>query len=212
MLQSAEHVQAETALHGRVFLPGDHCVTLVKELALAHGRRCMVRRCQGQIDLAALQLRGERQHIEGSPGDADHGCLGPERDREAGEQGILHVVARGDHQGGLHGWATHYAPRGVNGPIEDILFPINHGILYYPGYTVLPPFVAYRVDRMDEAGFQKVADQLRERMRSIETTAPTPYRMQNGGDYQVPSLELRPELGNPGASGFALHVDRMRVG
>ncbi len=110
------------------------------------------------------------------------------------------------------GWATHYAPRGVNGPIEDILFPINHGILYYPGYTVLPSFVAYRVDRMDEAGFQVVADQLKERMRTIETAAPIPYRMQNGGDYQVPSLELRPELGDPGVSGFALHVDQARVG
>ena len=122
----------------------------------------------------------------------------------AGKRAMLIVTAGG--------WATHYAPRGVNGPIEDILFPINHGILYYPGYTVLPPFVAYRVDRMEEAGFQKVADQLKERMRTIETTAPIPYRMQNGGDYQVPSLELRPELGDPGASGFDLHVDRTRVG
>ena len=122
----------------------------------------------------------------------------------AGKRAMLIVTAGG--------WATHYAPRGVNGPIEDILFPINHGILYYPGYTVLPSFVAYRVDRMEEAAFQKVADQLRERMRSIETTAPIPYRMQNGGAYQVPSLELRPEFGDPGASGFALHVDRMRVG
>ena len=106
------------------------------------------------------------------------------------------------------GWATHYAPRGVNGPIEDILFPINHGILYYPGYTVLPSFVAYRVDRIDEAGFGLVAEQLKERMRTIETAAPIPYRMQNGGDYQVPSLELRPELGDSGVSGFALHVDQ----
>ena len=96
----------------------------------------------------------------------------------------------------------------MNGPIEDILFPINHGILYYPGYTVLPPFVAYRVDRMDEAGFKAVTGQLKERMRTLEIVAPIPYRMQNGGDYQVPSLELRPELGDPGASGFALHVDR----
>ena len=49
-------------------------------------------------------------------------------------------------------------------------------------------------------------------MRTIETAAPIPYRMQNGGDYQVPSLELRPELGDPGVSGFALHVDQGRVG
>ena len=132
------------------------------------------------------------------------GAIALARGTLAGKRAMLMVT--------VGGWATHYAPRGVNGPIEDILFPINHGILYYPGYTVLPSFVAYRVDRMDEVGFQLVAEQLRERMRTIETAAPVPYRMQNGGDYQVPSLELRPELGDPGASGFALHVDRGRAG
>ena len=77
---------------------------------------------------------------------------------------------------------------------------------------MLPSFVAYRVDRMDEAGFQRATDQLKERMRTIETAASIPYRMQNGGDYQVPSLELRPELGDPGVSGFTLHVDQGQVG
>ena len=32
------------------------------------------------------------------------------------------------------GWKEHYSARGINGPIDDLLFPINHGILYYPGY------------------------------------------------------------------------------
>ncbi|MGE8201288.1 MAG: NAD(P)H-dependent oxidoreductase, partial [Variovorax sp.] len=27
------------------------------------------------------------------------------------------------------GWASHYAPRGINGPMDDLLFPIHHGIL-----------------------------------------------------------------------------------
>jgi NAD(P)H dehydrogenase (quinone) len=105
------------------------------------------------------------------------------------------------------GWEEHYAPRGINGPIDDLLFPINHGILYYPGYDVLPPFVAYRVDRLDETGFDLMADRLRERMRTLATTPPIPYRRQNGGDYLIPSLQLRPELGQPDTSGFALHVD-----
>jgi NAD(P)H dehydrogenase (quinone) len=104
------------------------------------------------------------------------------------------------------GWEEHYSARGVNGPIEDLLFPINHGILYYPGYDVLPPFVVYRVDRFDEADFGPVADRLRERMRTLATTLPIPYRQQNGGDYLIPSMQLRPGLGDPGASGFALHV------
>ena len=32
------------------------------------------------------------------------------------------------------GWAEHYSPRGINGPIDDILFPIQHGMLFYPGF------------------------------------------------------------------------------
>jgi NAD(P)H dehydrogenase (quinone) len=110
------------------------------------------------------------------------------------------------------GWEEHYSARGVNGPIDDLLFPINHGILFYPGYDVLPPFVAFRVNRLDAAGFEAVAARLRARLRTLATTPPIPYRKQNGGDYAIPSLQLRPGLGEPGASGFALHVDRGAAG
>lgn len=115
----------------------------------------------------------------------------------AGKRAML-VVTTG-------GWEEHYSARGINGPIDDLLFPINHGILYYPGFDVLPPFVAYRVDRLDAQGFQTVSAALRERMRGLATVEPIPYRPQNGGDYEIPSLRLRPELGPPNASGFALH-------
>jgi len=117
----------------------------------------------------------------------------------AGKRAMLIVTAGG--------WEEHYAARGVNGPIDDLLFPINHGILYYPGYDVLPPFVVYRVDRFDESGFESVAERLRERMRTLETTAPIPYRRQNDGDYLIPSMALRPGLGEPGVQGFALHLE-----
>jgi NAD(P)H dehydrogenase (quinone) len=103
------------------------------------------------------------------------------------------------------GWESHYRPRGINGAIDDLLFPIQHGILFYPGYSVLPPFVTYRADRVDEARFATEAEQLRERMRTLETIAPIPYRRQNFGDYLIPSMELRPGLGAPDATGFALH-------
>lgn len=105
------------------------------------------------------------------------------------------------------GWEPHYSPRGINGPIEDLLFPINHGILHYPGYDVLPSFVAYRVDRLDDAGFNEVAGRLQQRMRTLGTTPPIPYRRQNGGDYHIPSLQLRDDLGETAATGFALHVN-----
>jgi NAD(P)H dehydrogenase (quinone) len=103
------------------------------------------------------------------------------------------------------GWQEHYSARGINGPIDDVLFPINHGILYYPGYDVLPPFVVYKVDRLDAAGFEAAAERLRERMQTLATTQPISYRRQNGGDYLIPSMQLRAELGD--AEGFALHVD-----
>jgi len=104
------------------------------------------------------------------------------------------------------GWEEHYAPRGVNGPIDDLLFPINHGILYYPGYDVLPPFVAYRVDHLDEVGFAEIAERLRDRMRALASTPPIAYRKQNGGDYLIPTMQLRPESGDANATGFSLHV------
>jgi NAD(P)H dehydrogenase (quinone) len=70
--------------------------------------------------------------------------------------------------------------------------------------------VAYRADRLDEAGFTEVAEGLRERMRTIGTVSSIPYRQQNGGDYLIPSMQLRPGLGDPAASGFALHLDETR--
>jgi len=118
----------------------------------------------------------------------------------AGKRAMLIVTAGG--------WEEHYSPRGINGPIDDLLFPINHGILYYPGYDVLPPFVAYKVDRLDETGFGTIANRLRERIRTLGTIAPIHYRRQNGGDYLIPSMQLRPELGDPHATGFALHLNK----
>jgi NAD(P)H dehydrogenase (quinone) len=118
----------------------------------------------------------------------------------AGKRAMLIVTAGG--------WQDHYSARGINGPIDDLLFPINHGILYYPGYDVLPPFVIYQADRFDEAAFAAAAERLRMRMRTLATTSPIPYRRQNGGDYVIPSMQLRAGLESPGARGFALHLDR----
>ena len=115
----------------------------------------------------------------------------------AGKRAMLIVTAGG--------WAPHYSARGINGPIEDLLFPINHGILYYPGFEVLPPFLLYEADRLSDADFAGASEALRARMRNLEQTDPIPYRRQNGGDYLIPSCELRPELGE-GAWGFDLHL------
>ncbi|AIY40528.1 NAD(P)H oxidoreductase YRKL [Collimonas arenae] len=115
----------------------------------------------------------------------------------AGKRAML-VVTTG-------GWESHYSPRGINGPINDILFPIQHGILYYPGFDVLPPFVVYRTGKIDDAGFANTCDALGQRLDSLWQTAPMPFRRQNAGDYDIPELTLRSDIA-PDASGFSVHI------
>ncbi|MBV7486905.1 NAD(P)H-dependent oxidoreductase [Bordetella sp. BOR01] len=115
----------------------------------------------------------------------------------AGKRAML-VVTTG-------GWASHYAPRGINGPIDDLLFPIQHGILFYPGFDVLPPHVIYRSGKIDDVGFEQACGALGQRLDDLWTTAPIPFRRQNAGDYLIPELTLRPEI-EPGKPGFDIHI------
>ncbi|WP_279362316.1 NAD(P)H-dependent oxidoreductase [Xanthomonas sacchari] len=115
----------------------------------------------------------------------------------AGKRAMLIVTAGG--------WESHYAPRGINGPIDDLLFPIQHGILHYPGFEVLPPFVVYRSGRMDAARFAQTSTALGERLDTLFSTTPIAFRKQNAGDYAIPALTLREEFA-PGRSGFGIHV------
>jgi NAD(P)H dehydrogenase (quinone) len=103
------------------------------------------------------------------------------------------------------GWESHYSARGVNGRMEDLLFPINHGILYYPGFDVLPPFVIYEVRRLDEGRYQATLEALGKRLDALWETDPIPYRMQNGGDYEIPSMVLKPGL-SAGREGLDIHL------
>ncbi|KAI8945412.1 Flavodoxin-like protein [Xylaria longipes] len=103
------------------------------------------------------------------------------------------------------GWREHFSARGISGPIDDLLFPINHGLLFYTGFEVLPSFVIYQADRSDEVVFKAMADKLRQRLRTISITKPIAYRHQNGGDYEIPALTLKLGLGDSSASPFTLH-------
>ncbi len=103
------------------------------------------------------------------------------------------------------GWASHYSPRGINGPIDDILFPIQHGMLFYPGFTVLPPMVIYHTSKMNEQKFAAYCEELAGRLDNLWQTEPVPFRQQNAGDYTIPALTLRPDIA-PGETGFGVHV------
>jgi NAD(P)H dehydrogenase (quinone) len=103
------------------------------------------------------------------------------------------------------GRESNYTGRGVNGPIEDLLFPINHGVLWFTGFQVLPPFVAHGAVELSAEHFAEMAELYQRRLAEVATTEPIPYRPERGGDYDD-TLQLKPGHGAAGTSGFALHV------
>ena len=65
-----------------------------------------------------------------------------------------------------------YSEHGLNGPIDTILFPINHGILYFTGFTVIEPFVVHGPVRKTDDERAAELDRYRERVLALQT-APT---------------------------------------
>ncbi len=61
---------------------------------------------------------------------------------------------------------------GLNGPIAAILFPINHGMLYFTGFTVVEPFLVHAPARIDDAERAACLDRYRKRVLGL-ATAPT---------------------------------------
>ncbi|MBC3273374.1 NAD(P)H-dependent oxidoreductase [Pseudomonas sp. SWRI81] len=103
------------------------------------------------------------------------------------------------------GWESHYSPRGINGPMDELLFPIQHGILYYPGFEVVPPFVVYRTSRMDEARYAETTAELGLRLDELWSARPIGFRQQNGGEYEIPALTLKDGIA-PDLEGFSAHI------
>lgn len=103
----------------------------------------------------------------------------------------------------IGGRMSHYGPRGINGAIDDLLWPIQHGILYYPGFTVLPPAVFYEVNHASPEAVEQMVQSYVQQLLDAPTAAPIPFRPQNGGDYNDVQV-LKPEHGT-GLTGHALH-------
>ncbi|MBA2674294.1 NAD(P)H-dependent oxidoreductase [Ramlibacter sp.] len=81
------------------------------------------------------------------------------------------------------GPARDYAPRGINGPLDQLLFPVTHGSLYFPGFDVLPTFATYGAVRLGAEDVARENAAWRARVEGLFEDVPIPFRAQNGGDY-----------------------------
>ncbi|MEW1931670.1 NAD(P)H-dependent oxidoreductase [Rhodococcus sp. NPDC079359] len=96
------------------------------------------------------------------------------------------------------------SPRGINGDLHELLYPIQHGILFYTGMSVLPPVLIASADRMTETDYAAAESGLVQRVKSLFTDQPIPYRTQNDGDYDRRYV-LRDDI-EPEAIGIRVHT------
>jgi NAD(P)H dehydrogenase (quinone) len=60
-----------------------------------------------------------------------------------------------------------YSSQGMYAPIESVLYPINHGILGFVGFTVLDPFTVYAPVRLSDEARRANLARYRERVLAI---------------------------------------------
>jgi NAD(P)H dehydrogenase (quinone) len=68
-----------------------------------------------------------------------------------------------------------YAESGLNGPIASILFPINHGMLYFTGFTVIEPFLVHAPARISEEERAANLARYRQRVLGLDTAPVITY-------------------------------------
>ncbi|NYI72534.1 NAD(P)H dehydrogenase (quinone) [Naumannella cuiyingiana] len=112
----------------------------------------------------------------------------------AGKRGLV-ITSAGDRE-------TSFARRGVNGGIDELLFPITHGIFFYTGTAPLEPLTVLGVDTPVWAGADDAEAKVRKRLAGVTDEAPIPYRRMLA-DYDGDRV-LRPELA-PGREDLAVH-------
>ncbi|MGH3437006.1 MAG: NAD(P)H-dependent oxidoreductase [Sciscionella sp.] len=97
-------------------------------------------------------------------------------------------------------------PRGIHGDMDNILFGLQHGTFWYSGMSVVPPLVIPAADHISAADYRAAAAALRDRLQTLPTAPPIPFRSQDGGDYDE-HLVLRQDLA-PGRDDLGVHYAR----
>jgi NAD(P)H dehydrogenase (quinone) len=65
-----------------------------------------------------------------------------------------------------------YTQDGKNGNIESILFPIQHGMFYFVGMTVLPPFISWGPARSSESELHNELERYKVFLEDIDLQIP----------------------------------------
>jgi len=113
-----------------------------------------------------------------------------------GKRALLSVMVGGP--------AEDYSPRGINGPLEELLFPITHGALFFPGMNVLPTHAVYGTGKLSKVSVAKELAAWRLCLENLFNDPPIPFRRQNGGEYQQNILADHIAMGK---EGLTIHID-----
>ncbi|AXC12309.1 NAD(P)H oxidoreductase YRKL [Acidisarcina polymorpha] len=114
----------------------------------------------------------------------------------AGKRAMLAVT--------LGGPSYDYGSRGINGALEEILFPITHGTLFFTGMEVLPTFAIYGAAHITSEEVASAQLALKKRLDGLFTDIPITFRRQNDGDY--PDRHQLAAHVAPGVAGILAHV------
>lgn len=86
-----------------------------------------------------------------------------------------------------------YSPLGRNGDIDQLLFPIQHGILYFCGFEVLPPHIAFAPNHISKEERTRMLEEFRQRLVDIDQAKPIPFHPMHHFDER---MQLKPEFRN----------------
>jgi len=92
------------------------------------------------------------------------------------------------------GPASMFADDGLNGALETLLFPVNHGVLAFVGFTVVEPFVVHAPVRLDGGARARRLADYRARVTGLDTAPTIAYPRL--ADYDA-NYQLRPRLAAP---------------
>lgn len=85
-----------------------------------------------------------------------------------GKKGMLTITTGGPE--------IAYGPQARNGDINEILFHIHHGMLYFTGMDVLPPFIAWSVARLSEDERKGIIERYISHLGNLNSLTPLTFK------------------------------------